>query len=76
VIDKALENFDEFRSDGLKLLQVVQSQVAQTFFAIMREFYQDLAFVIRRSQTNEETAVDESVNQPDDAVVLQLHSLG
>jgi hypothetical protein len=55
---------------------MVQRQFFKKRFAFMGEFHQDMPAVIYGSQSAYEVLFDESVDELDGAVMLQLHSFG
>ena len=55
---------------------MVQRQLLKKHFAFMGELHQNISAVIGGSQSAYEALFDESVDEPDGAVMLQLHSFG
>jgi len=74
VTEKTLEPRDEFGSDGLQLVQVVQSKLAKGFLAVMSQFNEHLASIIGGPDANQQTPIREPVDESDGAVMLKLHS--
>ena len=55
---------------------MVQRQLLKKRFTFMGELHQNIPAVIGGSQSAYETLFDEPVDEPDGAVMLQLHSFG
>jgi hypothetical protein len=52
VVQQALEHVDEFRSNELQLMQVVQSKPFQALLAIMGELNKHLTSIVGSPETN------------------------
>jgi len=54
---------------------MIESYMTQAVLPVLAQLYQYFASIVRGSETNQQSAIDESINQADDAVVLKLQSL-
>src|SRR6185295_18327371 len=76
VVDEALQDGDELGAHRPKLVQMIQSEATESVFALARKLDQNLALVGGGPEANQQAALDEAIDEADDAVVLQLHALG
>lgn len=70
-----MQHFDESGSDGAKLVQMMQRELAKDLFSVTRKLNQHLSFVSGSPESNEKTPLHEPIDEAYGAVVLQLHSL-
>lgn len=54
---------------------MIESYMTQAVLPVLAQLYQYFASIVRGSETNQKSAIDESIDQADDAVVLKLQSL-
>lgn len=74
-VDNILKQPDECRSGGLPFLEVMNGQLVEELFAVTGQLDQYATPVIRGAKSTEKTSLDETVDQLDRAVVLELHPL-
>src|SRR5689334_7787670 len=75
IIEQTLQHGEKSRSNGLKLLQVMARQPVERLLAVAGQFDQNLALVIGCAEPDQEAALDEAIDQADDTMMLQLHTL-
>ena len=75
-LGEAAQQGYELGADRLQFLQMMRGEPAQAFLAAASELYKNVAPVVRRSQSNHKSSLDEAIDESDGAMVLQLHSLG
>ena len=73
-LDEALQYLYECWACGLKFLQVMQRESLEKFLAVVSQLYQDLSLVVCRPQSKQKVPFDESIDELDRTVVLELHS--
>jgi hypothetical protein len=49
-LDEALQHLHEFRTDGLKFMEVMHCQFLQKLLAVMSELYQNLPAIVACAQ--------------------------
>ena len=76
VVEEALQDTDEARAGRLKLVDVVQSHATYAVLAVPSQLDQHLAPIICSPEPNQKSAINQAINKPHGAVVLELHSLG